>query len=75
MNITPTCEIAGILSIIEKRLRDKSKLATSDFLAGGYAQASLEIARENLEHFRQCELCRRIEATTASDWRGVAHVS
>jgi hypothetical protein len=67
MNITPTCEIAGILSVIEKRLRDKFKLAASVFLAMGYAQASLEIAREGLEHFRQCELCRYIEAATATD--------
>jgi len=36
-------------------------------LAIGYAQASLEIAREGSGHFRQCELCQHIEAKTASD--------
>jgi len=67
--IAPTCEIAAKLSTIEHRLREKSRLATSEFAVMGYAQASLEIAREGLEHYRNCDACRSFEAQNAPDRR------
>jgi len=67
--IAPTCEIAEILSTIERRLREKCKQATSEFLMGGYAQAALEICREHLEHYRHCTMCQRLEVEVATERR------
>lgn len=56
------CELAAKLLDVEQRLRQKAQNTTSQFAAAGYAQASLEISREGLAHFRQCDICQASEA-------------
>lgn len=65
-NTRQGCEFAAKLLGIEQRLRAKAQNATSQFAAAGYAQASLEIAREGLVHFRQCAVCQASEAQEAA---------
>jgi hypothetical protein len=60
------CEFAAKLLDVERRLRQKAQNATSHLAAAGYAQASLEIAREGLIHFRHCATCQASEAQEAA---------
>lgn len=60
------CAFAAKLLDVEQRLRQKAQNAASQFAAAGYAQASLEIAREGLAHFNQCAVCQASEAQEAA---------
>lgn len=70
--ITPVCEIAELLLTIEQRLREKTKQAASEFAVMGYAQASLEIAREGLVHYRHCSVCQAAESEHSAAQRRAA---
>jgi len=60
------CEVARKLTTIEDRLRKKVNGAKTLLCSAGYAQASLEIAREGLAHFRECPICQVAEEPEAA---------
>lgn len=64
--IPPTCEIATCLSVIERRLRDKAKTATSEIANAAYVLGACEIRREALVHHRQCKACQSSELQEAA---------
>ena len=60
------CEFAAKLLEVERRLCRKAQNAENQFAVAGYAQASLEIARESVVHFRSCPVCQAAEAREAA---------